>query len=289
MDHANSNFQDIAFSRGGTAAERVGFLYCIANPAMPGLVKIGYTNRTTEIRIHELSFGTESAPASGVPAPFYLVKEWRLPAGKSEEVEQAVHQKLDEHRYYLDGKRRWAKEFFFLEPDESVKLIEAALKELDWWCVVTAKAENLEKELAAKRERVAQAKREWAQYLERRKLLDHKRRDAIVEYELATAKKMDGVCKAHGYKWAGINGGGFAIFLLILGAKVGAFSFAGIFAAISYYMSRDTPYLEYLKGEQGKKEKADVVAQVPPEQKNAPLGAFFLWNKTLRCPLRATP
>jgi hypothetical protein len=100
---------------------------------------------------------------------------------------------------------------------------------------------------------------------------------------------MDGVCKAHGYKWAGINGGGFAIFLLILGAKVGAFSFAGIFAAISYYMSRDTPYLEYLKGEQGKKEKADVVAQVPPEQKNAPLGAFFLWNKTLRCPLRATP
>src|SRR5688572_6679317 len=44
-----------------------GYLYVLINPSLPGLVKIGKTNRDPEQRAAELS------AATGVPTPFVLV------------------------------------------------------------------------------------------------------------------------------------------------------------------------------------------------------------------------
>lgn len=49
--------------------ESSGYIYILANPSMPGLVKIGKTKRTPEERVKELS------GATGVPTAFFIIYE----------------------------------------------------------------------------------------------------------------------------------------------------------------------------------------------------------------------
>lgn len=64
-----------------------GFVYVLSNPAMPGLVKVGYTTGDPERRAAELSSTT------GVPSKF--VVEWFLPiVGDPRAVEHRAHAKL---------------------------------------------------------------------------------------------------------------------------------------------------------------------------------------------------
>lgn len=88
----------------------VGWLYVLANAAMPSLLKIGYTTKTVEQRVRDLSCHT------GVPSPFTCVYRGRVPDPAG--LEAQVHQLLSEHSF--------AKEFFRLELTVAIDAIRKA-------------------------------------------------------------------------------------------------------------------------------------------------------------------
>ena len=49
-----------------------GYIYILSNPAMPGLLKIGKTTLSTEVRAETLTRST------GVPAPFLILKSYKV-------------------------------------------------------------------------------------------------------------------------------------------------------------------------------------------------------------------
>lgn len=85
-------------------------VYILTNPAMPGLVKIGCTERTIEDRLREL------AGPAGVPMPFecFLAVEvddpWPL--------EQALHEA------FADSRINRRREFFELSPDKPAAFLK---------------------------------------------------------------------------------------------------------------------------------------------------------------------
>jgi hypothetical protein len=81
---------------------KLGQVYILSNPAMPGLVKIGFTRRTTRLRVSELS------GATGVPMPFKI--EW------SERVRYP--------EYRINRNR----EFFRVSPASAKKQVKRAAK-----------------------------------------------------------------------------------------------------------------------------------------------------------------
>ena len=90
-----------------------GFVYVLSNPAMPGFIKVGHTDRTGEIRAEELY-------TTGVPLPFEV--EFRAISSKAEDVEKEAHRLLDAHR--PNPKR----EFFKVPANEAVKAVRDALQ-----------------------------------------------------------------------------------------------------------------------------------------------------------------
>jgi hypothetical protein len=90
-------------------------VYILTNPVMPGLVKIGCTDRPIEERLREL------ASASGVPVPFecFLAVE----VASSREIEAALHQAFADRR--VNQKR----EFFTLSLDRPAAILQLFRKE----------------------------------------------------------------------------------------------------------------------------------------------------------------
>src|SRR3546814_10711833 len=66
-----------------------GYVYILANPSMPGLVKIGMTRRSPLVRARELS-------GTGVPRPFRVA--YSLEVENCAEVEGRVHAALARRR-----------------------------------------------------------------------------------------------------------------------------------------------------------------------------------------------
>ena len=94
----------------------VGRVYVLSNPAMPGLLKIGYTMNTVEGRVKELSIAT------GVPTKFnieYQV-ECRDPAG----LEAYAHTFFQNKRY--NGNR----EFFSISVNDAINVLRNNATEL---------------------------------------------------------------------------------------------------------------------------------------------------------------
>lgn len=91
--------------------ERSGYLYVLMNPAMPGLIKIGRTNRAAASRVMELS------GATGVPVPFVLLYDVHV----SDAVagERLVHSMLEERGARVAHNR----EFFEVSPSDAVELL----------------------------------------------------------------------------------------------------------------------------------------------------------------------
>jgi len=85
-----------------------GFVYVLSNPSMPGIVKIGKTERHPESRSQELH-------TSGVPTPFVL--EFALWVNDAHEVEKLVHEFFS---YQRVSKSR---EFFKISLQDAVKSI----------------------------------------------------------------------------------------------------------------------------------------------------------------------
>ena len=84
------------------------YVYILTNRVMPGLIKIGYTDKTPKIRAAMLS------KATGVPAKFEVV--WSFPCFNGIRLEEEVHRKLSEYRVARD------REFFNI-PIEQAKLV----------------------------------------------------------------------------------------------------------------------------------------------------------------------
>ena len=91
-------------------SEQFGFVYILANASMPGLYKIGMTERSPMRRAAELSGGT------GVPAPYLVVfySETESPR----EVERACHKRFEGCR--LSSGR----EFFSLSPEQLAEVVD---------------------------------------------------------------------------------------------------------------------------------------------------------------------
>lgn len=91
-----------------------GYVYILSNTHMPGLVKIGYTNRDVSLRARELSNNT------GVPGYWTPIKSWKLSAAY--QIEQKIFAALKENR--ISG------EFFRFKPEEAVNALEGLM--LGW-------------------------------------------------------------------------------------------------------------------------------------------------------------
>ncbi len=85
-------------------------VYVLTNPAMPGLVKIGYTNQSdANTRIAQLY-------TTGVPVPFEL--KYACKVQNAEEVEKALHLAFSPNR--INAKR----EFFQIEPEQAIAILK---------------------------------------------------------------------------------------------------------------------------------------------------------------------
>lgn len=100
---------------------RVGFVYVLTNPAMPGIVKVGKTSWLSEDRAAALY-------TTGVPEPFAVA--FRLATSRWHEVERHAHDSLREFRV---NPRR---EFFRVSPGEAIEAVRLAVLEvsgIDGW------------------------------------------------------------------------------------------------------------------------------------------------------------
>lgn len=86
------------------------WVYVLSNPSMPGLVKIGYTNNDPDTRIKEIN------RATGIPTDFIV--EFAFPCVNGYEVEQLIHQELDDLR--VNNR----KEFFRVSVEDAMYLIQ---------------------------------------------------------------------------------------------------------------------------------------------------------------------
>lgn len=86
------------------------WVYVLSNPSMPGMVKIGYTNGDPEGRVKEIN------RATGIPTDF--VVEYAIPCVNGYEVEQLVHEELNDVR--VNNR----KEFFNINIQEAKHLLD---------------------------------------------------------------------------------------------------------------------------------------------------------------------
>ena len=76
--------------------DRIGFIYILTNKAFPDLLKIGYTLRTVEERVQELS------GATGVPYKYEI--KYAVETFSPEKKEKIIHKRISRHRI-KDGKK----------------------------------------------------------------------------------------------------------------------------------------------------------------------------------------
>jgi hypothetical protein len=91
-----------------------GYIYILINTSYPGLLKIGKSKRSPEIRANELSLAT------GVPNSFYVA--YYLIVSDIDKAETNIHQHLKEYR---ESRNR---EFFRLPLNQAIDLLRKVLK-----------------------------------------------------------------------------------------------------------------------------------------------------------------
>ena len=106
----NENGAILKVRPGAKTFEEFGWIYIVTNKGMPGLLKVGFTMRSPDIRAKELSH-------TGVPHPYRVAFSLRVT--DPYEVEQAIHRKL--------GLFREGKEWFRCGTDQAIEEIHALL------------------------------------------------------------------------------------------------------------------------------------------------------------------
>jgi hypothetical protein len=93
-----------------------GYIYVLSNSSMPGLLKIGFTNRHVKERAQELSSST------GVPTPFEI--EYYCLTRDVEEIEAKIHEQFSKNR-------QPGKEFFSVSIEKVVQAIDSLTKTVE--------------------------------------------------------------------------------------------------------------------------------------------------------------
>lgn len=87
-------------------------VYVLTNPAMPGIVKVGMTDRDdVQLRMAELY-------STGVPLPFECAAAREVADQQASKVEDALHTAFGPHRINA------SREFFKIDPDQIEALLE---------------------------------------------------------------------------------------------------------------------------------------------------------------------
>jgi hypothetical protein len=101
---------------------RVGYIYCLSNPVMPGICKVGMTKRMPDVRAKELF-------TTGVAHPFKI--EFAKKVYEFKQKEQILHTILSRYSERVSYNR----EFFRISCEEVRNLFELIDGEL--WCETT--------------------------------------------------------------------------------------------------------------------------------------------------------
>ena len=72
-----------------------GYIYILENKGQPGILKIGYTDRTPQQRVKEINGGT------GVITPWYIVNAFSCKAPSH--IESIVHAQLNQYHVNKEG------------------------------------------------------------------------------------------------------------------------------------------------------------------------------------------
>lgn len=92
--------------------EKTGIVYVLTNPVMPGLVKIGMTERNEiDARLKELY-------TTGVPVPFDCAYACRVNQKECAKIEKALHKAFAPNRVNAN------REFFRISPDQAIAILE---------------------------------------------------------------------------------------------------------------------------------------------------------------------
>jgi hypothetical protein len=107
-----------------------GWIYCLSNPCMPGILKVGMTERTPEERIKELY-------TTGVALPFKVefAKKVKYPKAK----ESTLHILLEQYTDRINPRR----EFFRVSPEEIMKFFDL----MDGEMLTEKQEENIEENI----------------------------------------------------------------------------------------------------------------------------------------------
>ena len=84
-----------------------GYVYCFSNPCMPGILKIGMTERTPVVRLREANMSN-----TWIPAPFII--ELAIKVKNPKQKETAIHLLLDQYVERTHSRR----EFFKVSVEE---------------------------------------------------------------------------------------------------------------------------------------------------------------------------
>jgi len=142
-------------------SQNVGWIYCLTNPCMPGLVKVGMTKsqkRLPSIRASELF-------TTGVPVPFIVALEKMVI--NPVEKETSLHNLLSKYSERINNGRE-----FFKTPVETVKdffdLIDGVEKKIVTSKTQITESKTIEFELATECDVV---KKYWSNYPEQKQQL----------------------------------------------------------------------------------------------------------------------
>ena len=118
QEEATAKLKEFANVEPNTEVANGGYVYILINAAIPGLVKVGKTEREPEERAKELSCGT------GIPTPYCVAyEEWFADCSAAEEF---VHTLLTANGYRVADNR----EFFSAPVKVAIKaVIEAKARE----------------------------------------------------------------------------------------------------------------------------------------------------------------
>jgi hypothetical protein len=111
-----------------------GYIYCFSNLSMPGILKIGMTERTPRIRLDEANVSDTWRP----PTPYTI--EFAKKVSNALAKEKTLHIILEQYTYRPHPRR----EFFHVSPEEVRKLLD--LMDGEMWAETHIEKEEEEEE-----------------------------------------------------------------------------------------------------------------------------------------------
>jgi hypothetical protein len=91
-----------------------GYIYCFSNLSMPGILKVGMTERTPEVRLSEANVSDTWRP----PTPYKI--EFAKKVSNASQKEKTLHNLLEQYTNRINPRR----EFFRVSPEEVHKFFD---------------------------------------------------------------------------------------------------------------------------------------------------------------------